>query len=106
MPLRGDLLERRTPYRGIGVADQGHRRRGGGIARRALRLSSLEKIAQAAVEGQVLKFGGGAGKRRAQVRRDGFQLGGCRDRGLHLGDRVLHGRVVGVDVVAGRSVPR
>ena len=35
-----------------------------------------------------------------EVRRYGFQVGGCRDRGLHLRERVLHRRVVGVDVGA------
>ena len=35
-----------------------------------------------------------------EVRRYGFQVGGCRDRGLHLRERVLHRRVVGVDVAA------
>ena len=39
-------------------------------------------------------FGCRVGKRRVQVRRYGFQLGGCRDRGLHLRERVLHRRVV------------
>ena len=39
----GDLLERRSPHRGMRVADQGHRRRRSGIAHRALRLPALER---------------------------------------------------------------
>jgi hypothetical protein len=56
-PLRGDLLERRSPHRGMRVADQGHRGRRGGIPRRALSLSDLEFTAQAAVSVYGLKFG-------------------------------------------------
>ena len=106
VPLRGDLLERRVPHRGIRVADQGHRRRRGGITRRALRLSNFEKTAQAAVEQHGPQFGCRVGKRRVEVRRYGLQVGGRRDRGLHLRERVLHRRVVGVDVGARGGRPR
>ena len=97
VPLRGDLLERRAPHRGVRVADQGHRRRRGGIARRALGLTDFEKIAQAAILEHGALFGCRVGERRVQVRRDGFEVGRCRDRGLHLRERLLHRRVVGVD---------
>jgi len=43
------LLERRSPHRGVRVTQQGHRRRRSGIARHALRLSGVQKIALAAV---------------------------------------------------------
>ena len=93
-----------APHRGIRVADQGHRRRRGGVARRALRLSDFEKIAHAAVERRK-SFSSAAASASGgfEVRRYGLEVGGCRDRGLHLGERVLHRRVVQVNVSARRG---
>ena len=101
VPLRGDLLERRIPHRGMRVADQGHRRRRGGIARRALRLSAFVGLAQAAVEA-AWPSARLPRRQAAGCRFDGtaFELGRCRDRGLHLRERVPHCGVVGVDVGA------
>ena len=50
VPLPGDLLERRSPHRGMRVTEQGHPRRRSGVARHALRLSGVQKIVLAAVE--------------------------------------------------------
>ena len=76
MPLRGELLKRRAPHRGIGVADQGHRRRRGGVARRALRLVDFQQIAHGSRSGQwpvLQRQRGLAGGRGSTVRPFGRQ---------------------------------
>ena len=98
MPLLGDLLERQAPHRGIRIADQGHRRRRGGVARRALRLADFEKIAQAALEVIARSFGDVSASGGSRFDGTAFKLGGRRDRGLYLRERVLHRRVVRVNV--------
>ena len=67
VPLGGDLQKRRSPHRGMRVADQGHRSCRGGITHRALGLSAFVGRAQAAVVGIVLLLAGQVVKWRGQV---------------------------------------